>query len=193
MLDALNRLGRIIGQFRDDAKGVAAVEFALVVPVMLLLYIGSVEASSLISMDRRVQTVAGTMGDLVSRSNLKLAACDLKDYFQASSGIMAPYSTEKLQQIVTSVFVDKDGNTDVKWSETAGGATAHPLGKPYDLPKAMTDISKNAYVIVAEATYAYTPITGFIYDKQIQLYRENFYLPRFGGNVDIDRTSTAPC
>jgi len=188
----LNRLRQIIDRFGEDTKAVAAVEFALVVPVMLLLYVGSVEGSSLISMDRRVQTIAGAMGDLVSRSNVKVAACDIKDFFQASAGIMAPYSTAQLQQVVSSIFVKADGTTEVKWSKSNGGTTLE-VGKPYELPAAMTNISLNAYVIVSTASYSYTPITGIIYDHPIQLRRENFYLPRYGGSIIIDPTTTTGC
>lgn len=192
-MSLLQRLRQIIGQFRDDAQAVAAVEFALVVPIMLLLYVGSVEASSLISVDRRVQTIAGAMGDLVSRSNVKVAACDIKDYFQASAAIMAPYSRTPLQQVVSSVFVKADGSTEVKWSQPSGGATALVVGKPYPLPAAMTSISLNSYVIVSTASYAYIPMTGIVYNQAVHLRRENFYLPRFGGSIIVDPTTTTGC
>jgi Flp pilus assembly protein TadG len=192
-MNLLGRLRAIVGRFADDVQAVAAVEFALVVPVMLLLYVGSVEASSMISLDRRVQTVAGAMGDLVSRSNAKIAGCDIKDYFQASAGIMAPYPSAQLQQVVSSIFVDADGTAKVKWSKSAGGATALVEGKPYPLPAAMTAISLNAYVIVSTASYAYVPITSIIYNQPVQLHRENFYLPRFGGSIIVDPDNTTGC
>ncbi|MDB5528308.1 MAG: pilus assembly protein [Devosia sp.] len=192
-MSLLQRLRSMIGQFRHDADGVAAVEFALVVPVMLLLYVGSVEASSVISVDRRVQTVAASMGDLVSRSNVKIAGCDIKDFFQASAGIMAPYSSTPLQQVVSSIFVDAVGKTEVKWSKSTGGATALTVGAEYPLPSAMKNISLNAFVIVATASYSYMPITGIVYNQPIQLRRENFYLPRFGGSIVVDPDNTTGC
>ena len=181
-------------RFRDDVAGVAAVEFALILPVMLLLYVGTVEGGALISMDRRVQTIAGAVGDLVSRSNVNLAACDLKDYFQAAAGIMAPYTSDPVQQVVSSVKVSADGTTaTIDWSQPSGGGTARKKGDPYPLPQAMRNISRDAYVIVSEASYSYTPITGLVYNQPIQLRRENFYLPRFGGSIAINPTSTTSC
>jgi Flp pilus assembly protein TadG len=184
-----HRLLERIGIFRRDVAGVAAVEFALILPMMLMLYVGTVEASALISMDRRVQTIAGAVGDLVSRANVNLPACDLKDYFQAAAGIMAPYTSDPVQQIITSVQVKADGTTLVAWSRAAGGAVAHNVGEAYPLPQAMKDISLNAYVIVSEASYSYMPITKLIYSQAIQLRRENFYLPRFGGSISINPTA----
>jgi Flp pilus assembly protein TadG len=193
-MKTLHRLLEHMDSFRRDIAGVAAVEFALILPMMLLLYVGTVEASALISMDRRVQTIAGAVGDLVSRANVNLPACDLKDYFQAAAGIMAPYTSNAVQQTVTSVQVPAGGATPVVvWSQAAGGAVAHKVGDPYPLPQAMKDISVNAYVIVSEASYSYTPITKLIYSQAIQLRRENFYLPRFGGSITINPTSTTSC
>ncbi|HTN64493.1 MAG TPA: TadE/TadG family type IV pilus assembly protein [Devosia sp.] len=195
----LTKLRKTIAHFGDDTKGVAAVEFALVLPVMLLVYVGSVEAGSLISVDKRVQSVAAAMGDLVSRSNTKIAACDIQDYFAAASATLMPYSATGLQQIVTSVLVKTDGTTEVQWSRAAGtnakgeNAVPYEKGDAFPLPEAMTDISNNAYVIVSEAAYSYHPITTLIYDQTIPLRRENFYLPRFGGSIEVNPTDTSAC
>ena len=189
----LTPLLRALRGFRHNAEGVAAIEFALVFPVMLLVYLGTMEASTLISADRRVQTVAAAVGDLVSRAKGKIPACDIKDYFKAASGIMQPYDDTALQQVVTSVHVAADGTTLVEWSKSEDGSGTYTVGATYPLPQAMKDIALDAHVIVSEASYAYPPITGFIYDQPIQLRRENFYLPRYGGSIVVDPTSTASC
>ena len=148
---------------------------------------GTVEGGALISMVRRVQTIAGAVGDLVSRANANLPACDLKDYFQAAAGIMAPYTSNPVQQVVSSVLVSADGATaTVAWSKSFGGGTARATNSAYPLPTAMKDISRSAYVIVSEASYSYSPITKLIYSQPIQLRRENFYLPRFGGSIILN-------
>lgn len=187
------RLLQAIARFRRDARGVAAVEFALVLPIMLLLYVGTSEAGLLISMDRRVQTIAGTMGDLVSRANKDIPACDIKDFFAASAGIMAPYSATTLNQVVTAVSVKADGTATVTWSKATPGGVAKVQNTVYPLPKEMSDIAKNSTVIVAEASYSYTPITNLIYKQDILLRRENFFLPRFGGTIVINPTTETGC
>lgn len=189
------KLRRLIARFGASSEGVAALEFALVLPVMLLIYVGSVEAGSLLSVDKRVQTVAGAMGDLVSRANAKISACDIKDYFVAASATMMPYSASTLQQVVTSVLVSDDGTTtQIQWSRANGqGAVAHVKGDSYPLPQSMTDISKGGYVIVSEAAYSYQPVTNLIYGQTIPLKRENFYLPRFGGSIVISPDDTSSC
>jgi Flp pilus assembly protein TadG len=178
-------------RFGSDARGSAAVEFALILPIMLLVYIGTMEASALISMDRRVQSVTGALGDLVARTRDEIDDDTMRDYFQAASGIMTPFSAAGLEQVVTQVSIGDDGNVTVDWSrqyidgEYAVGEE-HGDGDPFTLPPEMIAVSgDDGYVIVAESRYAYTPLVGIVFDAPINLYRENFYVPRFGGPIAV--------
>lgn len=117
MRAALQFLVDRLRKFRIVEQGAAAVEFALILPIMLVLYIGSVEASALISMDRRVQQIAGTLGDLVARNDTTISAAVLQDYFKAAGGLMTPYQTTDLRQVVSQIQVNADGTTKVIWSK----------------------------------------------------------------------------
>lgn len=178
-------------QLRLGEEAVAAVEFALILPIMLLVYIGSVEASAVISMDRRVQSVAGTLGDLVARSDTNISAAALTDYFRAAGGIMTPYPADGLSQVVTQLDVAEDGTATVIWSRqyvngTYGVGADHQPGDTYKLAKAMQTIAAGNFLIVAEATHTYLPMYGFAFDQPIRLYRENFFMPRFGGSISVN-------
>ena len=171
--------------------GVAAVEFALILPIMLLVYIGSVEASLAITMDRKVQLVAGALGDLVARSDTTIPAGTLEDYFRAAGGIMTPYPADDLKQVVTQVLVSADGTSaSVVWSRqyvegVMSVGTDHAAGASFTLPAAMRTVAQGGYVIVAESSYEHTPLSGFVFNQPINLYRENFLLPRFGGSITV--------
>jgi Flp pilus assembly protein TadG len=194
MRTAWQKLLARLRQLARTDSGTAAVEFALILPIMLMVYIGSVEASIAISTDRKVQSVAGTLGDLVARSDTTITAGALEDYFKAASGVMAPYSPDELRQEVTQVKVPKSGAPSVVWSwqYTNGGMSAgtHASGSPFTLPQAMInvarDTTKDTYVIVSEGTYEHTPIFGFVFNQPINLYRENFLMPRFGGSITVN-------
>lgn len=185
---------RLLRHFAKAQAGVAAVEFALIVPFMLVVYLGTTEAGALITMDRKVQSVAGAVGDLVARENGTISSATLQDYFQASSGIMTPYTTTDIKQIVTSVQVKADGTTNVAWSrEYLNGVmsvgTTHVKDKPYGRAADMasvTDIVKGSYVIVSEASYSYKPLYGFVFDQAVNLYRQSFYVPRFGEPIVLN-------
>lgn len=187
------RLRGKIARFGLREDGIAAVEFALILPVMLFVYIGSVEASALISMDRRVQSIAGTLGDLVSRADASVTSGDLLDYFRAAGGIMTPYPTDKLRQTVTQVSVSADGKTaTVVWSyefdytkASYAVGTKHRKDSTFPLPAQMATIAKGKTVIVSEASSSYLPLYGFVYAKPIDLKRENFFMPRFGKPIVV--------
>lgn len=190
MKTALRRLLVDMRLLRLAEAGTAAVEFALVLPIMLMLYIGFVEVSALISVDRKLQSAAGALGDLVARSDTTIAAATLTDYFQAASGIMTPHPTDDLRQVVTQVEVRADGSTSVRWSRQYVGGTygvgPHAVDSSFVLPPAMVAISRGKFVIVAEGYYDYPPLYGFAFDQTINLYRENFFMPRFGGSITVN-------
>jgi Flp pilus assembly protein TadG len=175
--------------FRSAQSGAAAVEFALILPIMLLLYVGANEASVLISMDRKVQFVSGAVGDLVARSEEEITAATLADYVKVASGLVSPFAAQNMSQRVTQVKVSLDGKSaTVDWSRgykdqvlvTSLGRT---VGSTVDLPEPVRAIAKDQYVIIAETSLPYTPLYGIVYKQPITLYRENFYLPRFGGRI----------
>jgi Flp pilus assembly protein TadG len=187
---ALHRLLVKMRLLRLAETGTAAVEFALVLPIMLMLYIGFVEVSGVITVDRKLQSTAGALGDLVARSDTTIAAATLVDYFQAAGGIMTPHDVEPLRQIVTQVEVLADGTTSVRWSRQyvngVYGAGPHAANASFVLPDAMVAIAKGKYVIVAEGYYDYPPLYGFAFNQTINLYRENFFMPRFGGSITLN-------
>jgi Flp pilus assembly protein TadG len=183
---------RQCGRFFTAQSGAAAVEFALVLPLMLLLYIGSTELSQVITVDRRVTTIAGTVGDLVSRSNTTVTATELTDYFTAASSIITPFTTTGLQQVVSELAVDTQGKATVVWSRATNGGVAHAATSAFsltDVPE-MANLAKGKFLIVAETSYSYTPMLDFFFKKSFSLYHRNYYLPRFGGSISYCATCT---
>lgn len=168
---------------REEA--IAAVEFALIMPFLLVLYMGSLEVSQIIAVDRKMAAATGALGDLVARNNGSLDTDTLNDYFAAVGLIMTPYSADNLKQLVTVVHVDSDGDTSVEWSVAYNGATAKTEGNEYILPSEITDIATDTYVVVAEAEIPYQPWGGYVIDSTITLYRQYFHLPRFGAFIEL--------
>ncbi|MDP1881421.1 MAG: TadE/TadG family type IV pilus assembly protein, partial [Bradyrhizobium sp.] len=75
-----------------DRSGIAATEFAVIVPVMLVMFFGTVEFSSGVAVDRKVTLMARTLSDLTSQS-VSVNDTDLTGFFAASKAIMTPYSS----------------------------------------------------------------------------------------------------
>src|SRR5436305_14698896 len=114
----LNRIAararRSLRRFGQDKRGVSAVEFAMLLPLMVTLYIGGVEVSSAIAVDRKVTLVARTVGDLVAQST-SVNATDMTNLLDAASSVEQPYSSSLVQVTVSRVDVDANGVARVIW------------------------------------------------------------------------------
>lgn len=182
-----------IGRFSRDARGVAAVEFALILPLMLLLYLGSVEATQLYTTDRRVATIAGTVADLVSRSKVTVKGTVLADYFDAATNVLKPGATATLVQVVSLVSIDDDGLATVVWSAASPPGEARTAEDEFPLD-ADTEISQvvraaSGFVVVGEARYPYVPMTGFGITETINLGHVEYFLPRREESIGYDPDS----
>lgn len=181
---AYNRLRSLLGRFGKAREGAAAVEFALILPFMLMLYTGSIELSDLINVDRRITVISSTVGDLVARKKNGITQADLNDYFTAAEEIITPYVTTGLKQLITCVKINAAGTTaTVQWSKGSGGATERT--GTVTLPAAILNISKDKYVILSETEYSYKPLMGIVFQSALTMIRQQFHLPRFGGNIAL--------
>jgi Flp pilus assembly protein TadG len=183
------RLRSALLRFPRAGDAAAAVEFALIMPLLITLYMGSIEISDLIAVDRRVTVISGTMGDLVARTDGDLDTATMTDYFKASEGIIMPYSKTGLKQVVSLVSVDSSGATSVSWSRAYNGGTARTVGQPYPgLDSSIRNLAEDSYIVVAETSYSYQPLLGFVVKSAINLDRESYYLPRYGACITYNST-----
>jgi Flp pilus assembly protein TadG len=181
-----------IRRFRDDAKAIAAVEFALIVPLLIGLYLGTIEASMLYTADHKVATVASTMADLVSRENGEIAESTLETYFAAASTIMHPYTATGLVQIVSLLKIDSAGVATVEWSVphgTVDGVDAE--GREVDSVYPLADTTQinilargsSGWLVVSEIEYSHNSIINWIISGPINLRHVEYFLPRFPAEI----------
>lgn len=156
--------------FRDKS-GLSAIEFALILPVMITMYIGAVEFSHALTVDRRVSSVASAVADLTAQTD-KVSASQVQDIFTASQSIMTPYSASPISIVVTAVEADEDNQTTVQWSCAHNGAK-HAKDADFEVPAGLTQPFSS--VIVAEVTYSYTPPIGKMITGALTM-SEKFYL-----------------
>lgn len=187
-----------LADFARASGGVAVVEFALILPFLLALYFGSIETSSLFTVDRRVTIVAATVGDLVAQWNPdagEIPQATIDDYFDAGTAIMTPYDATGLAQVVSFVSVDSVGQTTVLWSAATAGATARTAGSAYPLDAStqMNQIAREGgYFIAAETELSYMPVLGLAFPAPLDLRHISYFLPRFGECIAVAGTSACP-
>jgi Flp pilus assembly protein TadG len=161
-------------RFAADRRGVSAVEFALLAPLMIGLYLSSVEISQGIGIDRKVTLTAGAMANLVAQ-NTSVSNTDMTNFFGAASTIMAPYSTTTLKITISCLTIDANNKATVKWSDTKNG-TARAVGSAVTIPTALA--VANTSIVFAEVTYAYKPTIGYIISGTLNLSDTMYMSPR---------------
>jgi Flp pilus assembly protein TadG len=151
-----------LADFRRDRGGVAATEFAVVVPLMLVLFFGVVEFSTGVAVSRKVTIVARTLSDLVSQ-NTSVNDTQFTNYFNAGTQVMSqyampPYSASTLHSTISELFVDPNTHTaKVQWSQ---GYAVRPTGSNVTIPASLK--IDGTYLIFSEVSYLYTPTVGYV-------------------------------
>jgi Flp pilus assembly protein TadG len=150
--------GRLFAKLIHDRQGVAAVEFAVIVPVMLTLFFGLVEFSNGVAADRKVSLVARTLSDLTSQAP-SVVDSDLANFNIVANAILTPYAvtpTTPLVATITELYIHPTtGVAKVIWSK--GSA---PLSGNVTIP---SQIQVNGtYLIMAQIEYRYIPAVGYI-------------------------------
>ncbi len=142
--------------FFKDRKGLAAVEFALVAPVMIIMFYGSVELSSAIDCNARVSRVSSTVADLVAQETA-ISTADAGNIFSAANAILFPYASSNAQIVVSSLVSDASGKVTVDWSEAQNASKR--TSPPASIPAGILPASSS--VIYAEITYSFTPAVSY--------------------------------
>lgn len=169
-----------------NEKGISAVEFALIAPLMVLIYFGCIELSLLMRVDRRVSTTASSLGDLTARL-VTVSDADMQELFNAAAVTMQPYPATNARMRITSVVDNGNGKTRVDWSD-AFNMTPYTPNALITVPVGL--VPSPGSVIVAEVEFAYESDLGFVLDGSRTL-KDVFYLrPRrvtqIGRSVDGD-------
>ncbi len=151
------RMPQLLSRFARDRRGVSALEFALLAPLMLALYIGCVEISDGVAADRKVTLTAGALANLTAQSQT-LVTADMTNIMNASTAIMQPY-TGPLATKVSCIKIDANGAATVAWGAASTGVTARAAGSAIVIPSALA--VPNSSLVFSEVSYTYAPVTGY--------------------------------
>jgi Flp pilus assembly protein TadG len=160
--------GRRAALMLESNGGVAAVEFAMVLPVMVLMYLGMTEMTFGVNTDRKITLLSRTLADLTGRAT-SVNSSEMDTIFAASTSVMAPYKSDQARMVVSSIVVKDTGQKDadnkpilkgtVCWSTARGpGAVALAKGSTVTVPDGF-QTADSSYVR-ADVTMAYSPVFG---------------------------------
>lgn len=112
-----SRFGTLARSFVRGRSGVAAVEFALMVPAMMAVWVGMVVATDALTADKKVTLLARTLADMTTQMQA-VKQSDMDSIFQATESILWPQPADRLGMRVTAVDIDANGVAFVDWSVT---------------------------------------------------------------------------
>ncbi len=159
------RLQRSTARLARDNRGNAAVEFAIIVPLMLTMFFGMVEFSSAVAVDRKISMLTQGLADLASRYE-SVTDTDITNFFTIGDAMLTPYSATPLKTTITEIYIDPStGVARAQWSKgDAARTTGSNVPVPADLivRDAQNKIVPNQYLIFTETSYLYQPAVGYV-------------------------------
>ena len=174
--------------FIRDERGVSAVEFALLLPLMVLIYAGVVDVSRGVDANRKVSRIASVVGDLVSRQ-ISVMPAQLDDIFKIGATIMA--SSIKAPEIrISFLRVEKLENSQnfivkLDWSQkTAGFTESENKGEREKKQIFLPDMLRQEVMnyIRVEAQYAYEPLLAAVLPP-INMEEIYYISPRYSDSI----------
>ncbi len=173
-------------RFVADRRGVGAVEFALLAPLLLSLYITSFEITIGFSISKRVTHSAGTIADLVARETSDFKKTFLQTMPDVADSLFVPYKVNDPVIRVSGVTVDAGGNPKILWSWDNSDAAPYAPGSPVNIPP---DLSiPGSFLIRAEVAVKHELLMfmpGIVPTdmRRITIHREYFYSARKGKDL----------
>lgn len=164
----------VAARFQANCSGIAATEFAVIVPLMLVAFFGTVEFSIGVAIDRKVTLIARTLADLTSQGKV-VGDPDIANFRTASGYIMMPYAPPAPypapSTTITELYIDPaTGVARVQWSV---GSTPRSVGTPVAIPISLISLDAtgkiipNQYLLYSEVGFIYTPVVDFAMSSAI--------------------------
>jgi len=153
--------------------GIAATEFAMILPFLLLILMGVIELSNAMTAKRKLLNAVQSASDLIGQ-NTDVTSTDLDSIYLAAALTMDPLDTSSLTIGVSSVrFDDTTGAPAEDWTDSYNGGTVYlPLDKATGRGEA------GASIVIVTGTYTYQPLIKLIIPASFTLNEIAYVRPR---------------
>jgi Flp pilus assembly protein TadG len=168
------RLQRLYRRFAASTRGVAAIEFAMVAPVLATMFLASFDGGRAIAAYMKLRAATYALASITNQYST-IQSTDMTSIVGATATVMAPYATTASNPVIaiSQIFINSNGNATISWSYSQGG-TARAKGSSITLPATALQI-KSSYVILAEASYTFTPLFG-LFSSAAMTFSDNLYV-----------------
>jgi Flp pilus assembly protein TadG len=177
---------RTIRRLRRDKRAVSTVEFAILMPLMVTVFLGGTEVTQGITIKRKTTVATRTLADLVAQ-DINITNAEMTAIFGATTAVIAPFPAADFYLVVSSVLIDAEGNAKIQWSDASTGTSPHTVNEPVTLPPGL-NAYPNTTLIWAEARFTYTPMVGYLITGSMYLRDKVYLRPRLVNQVTRSAT-----
>ena len=166
--------------------GNVAVEFGLAVPVLLMLMLASAELGRFVLLHQKVDRVATTVSDLVSRAET-ISESQLDDIFLAAGHVATPFDLAGLGVVIVSSIANPSGDGKgpiIAWQRSGSGSYSGSSqlgteGDEAELPEDF-EVRVGETAIISEVYYDFAPFLSELIVEPQEVYRSSLHRPRLG-------------
>lgn len=182
----------IVRRFGASTRGVAAIEFAMIAPILAVMFLASLDGGRAIATYMKTRAVTFAVAAITNQYST-IQASDMTSIVGAASKIMAPYTTTTTNPVITisQITINSKGKATISWSYSQGG-TARAQGSSITLP-ATALVVNSSYLILAEVSYTFTPVFG-LFTPGTLTFSDNLYVtPRISNCINYPPQSVSGC
>jgi Flp pilus assembly protein TadG len=177
-LVALQRSAARLGR---EKRGNVAIEFAVIVPVMLTMFFGVVEFSAAVAVNRKISMAAEELADLGARYQ-SIDDTEIDNFFKIARAVITPYSPTVFKATITEIYIDPaTGLGRAQWSKgdvVRLSGTIVPVPANLIARDSTSRILDDQYLIFAETGYLYQPAVGYVMKAGLPLSDKSYMRPR---------------
>jgi Flp pilus assembly protein TadG len=171
--------------FLGNDRAIAAVEFAVILPLMLFVFVGVAQVGQAIEISRKVTVTTRIVTDLVTQYS-NVSCSTLNAVLAASAQVIAPYASSNLT-ITVSEIQTKSSKATMLWTGALSGGATMTCSTPssnFTLPSQLVQSGSTAsYYIYGQVTYGFTPVLGYKIIGTIPIYDQIYMSPRLTSSI----------
>ncbi|MBK8455727.1 MAG: pilus assembly protein [Phyllobacteriaceae bacterium] len=146
-----------------DRRGAAAIEFAFVAPVLLVLYMMTMEVSQAIDTNKKVSRIASLTADLVTQEQ-DIIKSEIDAIMTLSEAVVAPYNRSKPTVEIDAISIDATSKATIAWSRKyVNGVASDHIAKGTivtGIPAKL--ILPSTFLIRSHGKLTYTPLVSWM-------------------------------
>jgi Flp pilus assembly protein TadG len=168
---------KLYRRFAASTRGVAAIEFAMMLPVLVVMFLGSIDAGRAIAVYMKVRNATYVL-DAITNQYGTIQSTDMSAILGATAVVLAPYSSASVAVTISQIKVSSATKAKVNWSATLNG-TALAQKSSISVPANFASCgSYPCYLIYGQVRYTYTPLFGYVFPASINLSDSLYVTPR---------------